>query len=213
MGSRREYNREVFELWMLTSGTEVQLKARVDNPGSQNSNTAGETLAPQAAAWVDAINDPEARATHRLLTGLMDELYDESPAKFSTLWHLYLSPDSDPAMLERWRRRAEAPGAVGNPEVAVEEKVLVELTERAFKWVLDRVGNRILVWPEPEDTKDFFVEQRAKRRKARAVFFNRIDRGDKPGVARRTAAKVSGASLAAVYNWTKDDGSEATGSG
>ncbi len=205
MGSRREYNREVFEIWMLTDGTEVQLRPLVDNPGSQSSNTLAETMIPQAATWLDAIRDEEARETHTLLTGLMAELLETSSAKFATLWQLYLSPDSDPALLERWRRAANAPEARDDPEKAVEEKVLVELTERAFAWVLDRVGNRILVWPEPEGTYDWLDEQRAKRRKARAVYFNRIDRGDKPGVARRTASQVSGASLAAVYNWTAED--------
>lgn len=202
MSSRREYNREVFELWMLTSGTEVQLRPLVDNPGSQSSNTLGETMIPQAATWLDAISDPEARETHSLLTRLMAELLEDSSAKFATLWQLYLSPDSDPALLERWRRAAEAPGAIGNPEVAVEEKVLLMLTDRAFRWVLDRVGNRVLVWPEPEGTKEWFAEQRQKRHKALAVYYNRRDRGDTPGLARRKAADVSGASLAAVYLWT-----------
>lgn len=202
MGSRREYNREVFELWMLTEGTEVQLRPLVDNPGSQSSNTNAETMIPQAVMWLDAIRDEEARETHTLLTGLMAELLEDSPAKFSPLWQLYLSPDSDPALLERWRRTINVPGVRADPERALEEKILVELTERAFTWILDRVGNRILVWPEPEGTYDWLDKQRAKRRKARAVYFNRIDRGDKPGVARRTAANVSGASLAAVYNWT-----------
>jgi len=202
VGSRREYNREVFELWMLTSGTEVHLRPLADNPGSQSSNTVGETMIPQAATWLDALRDEEARETHSLLTALLDELLETSSAKFATLWQLYLSPDSDPALLERWRRTVNVPGVRASPEAAVEEKVLLELTERAFDWVLDRVGKRVLVWPEPEGTKEWFVEQRRKRHKALAVYFNRRDRGDKPGVARRKAANVSGASLAAVYIWT-----------
>lgn len=209
----REHNAEMVELWMLTYGHEVTTRPPEErNPGASNANRPS-SRPNQDLVWLEALSDPEAQATHAILSRLiLSEMPRQRPGYWRALRGVYMTEHSDPTLPAFWERRArDLEHAAGERDrggredeaarirsSAGEDRVRAELVRRALAWVVSRVGNRTLYVPAPEHAREEARETARRKRVAFGVYGSVLERTGGAMKARKAAAQASGYSVATI---------------
>jgi hypothetical protein len=195
VGSRREYNRESLELWLLTYGREVSTSSKA-HPDEYHGKTGKPASRPaQNLTWLEAITDPQVMRSRGVIAwAVLYDLPRREPEYYDALRRVYLDEYSDPALPE-FERRA------GDDTLGI-------TVAKALSDVLDRIAavtnDMILVVPEPEQAEGYVEKGRHKKRVALVKYHTLIDQGEDPAEARRQAARHAKVSIRSVQYWTRN---------
>lgn len=175
-----EHNREQVEIWLTCYAGPYSLN--IINKESQRFRP--NSRMPVSVKWLEAARDPEVQVSNIWMQEVvLKELREHSPLYFAIIRDVYLGSNPDYAAPSRWREHA--------PLDPVDAKLL-QVYEFAMSWIVNRLGTRVLVVPDPEEAKDFIEEIRVRQRICKQVFWRTYRETGSKAKARKEAVKASG---------------------
>lgn len=193
--ARSEHNRETVELWMVTRGQRLSTRPPA-HPDEFHGRTGKPKSTPnQDITWLEAISTPDCRKTDQILTQIVDQrMPEEVPWYYLHIRLVYLGDSSDPALPGIWQQR-DGPG----------DSIRLLQLESAMRWIVRKVGKRLIYWPNPEGAKGYVQRNESKRREARYYYIMGLESGLSEMDSIREAARFGKCTRRAVQMWRYSD--------
>lgn len=138
---------------------------------------------PIPIRWLELYQDPEVASSNTWMKQVvLRDLRQQEPALYEVLHEVYLSPNADYAAPARWRLNLK------NTYNARRYKMY----RLAMEWVVNRLGTRVLVIPNPEEAASLVEESRNRQAVCRAVYWNAYKNTGSKAKARKAACRASG---------------------
>lgn len=195
--ARREFNRDSFDLWLVTEGSTNPTgipghpdtyHGRTGKPGSRVN---------QDDYWLEAISTPDARATDAFFRRTLASIAARSPETYIFFGIFYMP---DPAAVERLRERIPTSSAEYS-----RERLIVRNCDAVVERVLEiaDLEGRLLYWPSPDSAKGYVERNLTKKRDA--IYMYHRERDADVGVEEsvRRAVRFARCSRRAAYYWIR----------